>query len=399
MAYDIAELEQALINADKAGDSAAANMLAREIRKARSASSVGSKSSALGRPEDTLQVFNPFGSNFDTGIPIGADISNTLAGYGKAIYDVGRGAGQMVNLVGSQEEADARKRDKELMSTKAGFTGNILGNVGIAAPAAFIPGANTVYGAGLIGGGLGALQPTVEGEDRFKNAATSAALGVGGFGIGKAIGKGISAASNKMAGLELKVAEKAAKDAASQTASARSLAGREAQNAYRQIENLRDLKAAGLLSPEKRAIYDKLSKELAEKSADNLASAAASKESAAAAFVKAIDDEPAIAAKLAAERLSGGEAKNQILARLKRYGPGAAVGAIGGALFGGPGAIAGVPIGLYLRPAFHSIARMAKNPAVQYHMLRPFANAGLLADATNPRMLGLLAPSIYAAQE
>ena len=52
-----------------------------------------------------------------------------------------------------------------------------------------------------------------------------------------------------------------------------------------------------------------------------------------------------------------------------------------------------------MRPAIHSMRRLAQNPAVQYQMLGPLANSGLLGDLADPRLLGLLGPSIYAAQE
>lgn len=99
------------------------------------------------------------------------------AGAGKAIYDVGRGAGQLVGLVSEQDVAEARERDKALMNTGAGIAGNIVGNVGMYTPLALVPGANTVAGGALVGAASGALQPTAEGESRLANAAIGGAAG------------------------------------------------------------------------------------------------------------------------------------------------------------------------------------------------------------------------------
>lgn len=141
---------------------------------------------ATGRDEDTLQVFNPFGKNIDTGIKIGADWSNALAGAGKAFTDIGRRAGQAVGAVSATDIDESKKLDAELMSTKAGLAGNIGGNVAMFAPTAFIPGANTVTGAALTGAASGLVQPTGTEDSTVKNVITGAALGAGAqYGVQK----------------------------------------------------------------------------------------------------------------------------------------------------------------------------------------------------------------------
>ena len=322
-------------------------------------------------------------------------VEKARAGAGKAFVDIGRGVGQMVGAVPQSAIDEAKKLDAPLMDTGGG----IVGNVGANMLTALVPGGNTVKGAALVGAGLSALQPTATGEDRLQNAAIGGALGAVGAGAAKLIGKGKDAAATRVASLAEKVQAKAAADAAAETASARSLAGRTAQDAYKQLEHLRELNAVGALTPEQSALFKELSDELAKKAQEKLIPSAAMKKEAAQAYKTAMETEAERAAALAADRLSGAEAKNQAMARLKRYGPAAAAGALGGAMFGGVGAVAGVPIGLYLRPMVHSVRRMAQNPAVQYQALRPIANSGLLGDLADPRWLGLLAPSIYAAQE
>lgn len=99
------------------------------------------------------------------------------AGFGKAIVDTGRGIGQMVGLTSRDDVAEARKRDEPLMSTGAGITGNVLGNVAMAAPTAFIPGAATIPGAALTGAAMGLIQPSVSTSETLKNTAIGGVAG------------------------------------------------------------------------------------------------------------------------------------------------------------------------------------------------------------------------------
>lgn len=107
------------------------------------------------------------------GAQSGSDFQNLRAGYGKAAVDLGRGVGQWLGLVSRDDVAAARERDADLMGTKAAKAGNILGAVANAAPAAFVPGANTLAGAAATGAITGALQPSV---------STGETLGNIGFG-------------------------------------------------------------------------------------------------------------------------------------------------------------------------------------------------------------------------
>ena len=121
------------------------------------------------------------------------------AGAGKAVTDLWRGVKdfaydaipgeQAGELELEQEIVDSRRRDEALMSTKAGIGGNIAGNVAALLPTAFVPGANTVAGASVIGAGAGAAMPTVEGESRLKNAAMGAATGAIGQKAGGMLAK------------------------------------------------------------------------------------------------------------------------------------------------------------------------------------------------------------------
>lgn len=115
--------------------------------------------------------------------------SNAAAGAGKAIKDAGRGVRDIsADLFGDDEDKAAideeiqrsRQLDAPLMDTGGGMTGNVAGNVGMAALTAPIPGINTIAGAGAMGATLGAIQPTTGDESRLANTAVGAAGGAGG---------------------------------------------------------------------------------------------------------------------------------------------------------------------------------------------------------------------------
>lgn len=101
------------------------------------------------------------------------------AGWGKSVYDLGRGVGQMTGLVSRQDVANSRERDAPLMQSGLAKTGNIAGSVANFLPTAFIPGANTVAGATAIGAGAGLLQPSVSTGETLLNTALGGALGGG----------------------------------------------------------------------------------------------------------------------------------------------------------------------------------------------------------------------------
>ena len=108
-----------------------------------------------------------------------------LAGAGKAFVDIGRGVGQMAGIVPQEDIDAAKERDKALMETGAGITGNVIGNVAAAIPSMAIPGAAGIRGAAALGAGLSALQPVATGESRLQNMALGAAFGAGGAALPK----------------------------------------------------------------------------------------------------------------------------------------------------------------------------------------------------------------------
>lgn len=111
-----------------------------------------------------------------------------FAGIGKAATDIGLGAKQVAGLASFEDAADKRALDAPLMATPAGRAGQVAGNIGTTLPAAFVPGVNTAVGGAIMGGAIGALQPTERAGDRAVNTA-----------VGAVVGGGVNAAANRIA--------------------------------------------------------------------------------------------------------------------------------------------------------------------------------------------------------
>ena len=116
------------------------------------------------------------------------------AGMGKAFVDLGRGVGQIAGLVSREDVAESRERDAPLMKTGAGMAGNITGNVSAALPLAFVPGANTMAGAAMIGAGSGLAAPSVSAEETLKNIGIGGTMGPAAILAGRALGAGYQGA-------------------------------------------------------------------------------------------------------------------------------------------------------------------------------------------------------------
>lgn len=100
-----------------------------------------------------------------------------LAGIGKGMTDIGQGVGQAFGLVSRDDVAQKRATDAALMNTGAGKTGSFIGNAAVMAPAALIPGANTIVGGTLIGGASGFLQPSTSTSETMSNTLTGGVAG------------------------------------------------------------------------------------------------------------------------------------------------------------------------------------------------------------------------------
>lgn len=116
-------------------------------------------------------------------------VKNFLAGVGKGMTDVARGAGQYVGAVSREDIEKSRALDAPLSSSGAGSAGEIVGQIATALPAMFVPGANTVIGGGLVGAGIGALQPSSSTGETLTNVAFGLGGGSAGVLAGRALPK------------------------------------------------------------------------------------------------------------------------------------------------------------------------------------------------------------------
>lgn len=155
--------------------------------------------------------FRPFG--IDTGLTMPEGVSNVVAGIGQGMSNVARGIGQHVGAISQDEVMEAERIDQELLGTTSGKVGSVAGNVAALAPTAFIPGANTLTGAALVGGASGFLQPVADG-DVLAESAKNAGIGVLAGGAGQAAGQWLGAVAKKYAGA--KTASIAAKKTSNQ---------------------------------------------------------------------------------------------------------------------------------------------------------------------------------------
>lgn len=241
-------------------------------------------------------------------------------------------------------------------------------------------GRNAALGGTAALGGSNADTATGLARDAAIGAGVGGVLGAGAHGLGQLTGKLAGFAAGRVADIDEGVARKAAATAAEETASARSGAGRAAQDAYKQLEHLRELGRRGALNGEQEATAKALEAELGDKAQANLLPASQRKAAAAAAYIDAMSTEGQRAQDLAAQKLSGAEALAQLKARAVRYGLPAIGGAMAGAAgFGGHGALVGAGsgalMGAGLRPMGQSLLRMMKTPAVQRAAMEALSGA------------------------
>lgn len=157
-------------------------------------------------PSEGGTNFRPFG--IDTGLQMPQGLSRFMAGAGKTMADLGRGAGQLVHdgldaispaekniqstvsgkpnksfadRIGLPNRTDIdeiQKRDAALVNTGAGTAGQIAGGVAMSLPALLAgPAAGTIGAQAGIGALQGALQPVGTDDSRARNIALGGALG------------------------------------------------------------------------------------------------------------------------------------------------------------------------------------------------------------------------------
>ena len=163
--------------------------------------------------------------------PTGTSYQNFMAGAGKAVADVGRGAKQLIDIPATWLEskfpgisewsqglgmpsakasaeatdadvAESRRLDKPLMATGSGIAGNIAGNIAstmipLAGVSSKLVNPATYKQAALAGGLMGAVQPTTPDESKIENTALGAAGGM----VGNALVNGASAVAQPVANI------------------------------------------------------------------------------------------------------------------------------------------------------------------------------------------------------
>lgn len=179
------DIYAAILNADKAGDSASVRALGAYLKS---------------MPSDT-----PAAPEYDPTEGM-TTTEKALAGAGKAFADTGRGVGQLLRKVMPDKAADAiglptqadideaKRLDASLMKTTAGKVGNVGGSVAIALPSVFIPGAQTVAGSAALGAGMGFVQPVASDESRLKNTLVGGAVGGAAPVLARTVAAGVKGA-------------------------------------------------------------------------------------------------------------------------------------------------------------------------------------------------------------
>lgn len=163
------QLHQALINADAAGDTEAATTLATEIKR-------------MATPEPKQDMYTATAKS-------DSNTDNLLASIGGAMYAPYLRGKQALGLTSPEDIQQYKDSTAGLWSTPMGKAGTVIGGAAVAAPAAVMAGPSAL-GAAAVGAGLGALQPTGEGDSTLLNTAIGAAGGAAGKYIGDAVGKG-----------------------------------------------------------------------------------------------------------------------------------------------------------------------------------------------------------------
>lgn len=117
------------------------------------------------------------------------------AGFGKAITDTTQGLGQMVGMTDRADVAESRRLNADLMKTTAGKVGDVAGNVATTLPLVFVPGANTVKGASLIGSIAGLAQPSENTAETLGNVGLGTVAGGGSILAGRGLAAGYQGAT------------------------------------------------------------------------------------------------------------------------------------------------------------------------------------------------------------
>lgn len=151
-----------------------------------------------------LEIWNPFGKNFDLGVHTPQALDRTLAGAGQGMTNVVRHVGNLLGGIGGTTDADLARdkaQDAPLLNTTAGKVGNFLGTTAITAPLMMGAGEGALQAGGLLGRiagtalGKGAIEGAAQGfatadpGQRLQGTLSGGVLGGALPGLGKMGGK------------------------------------------------------------------------------------------------------------------------------------------------------------------------------------------------------------------
>lgn len=153
------------------------------------------------------------------------------AGFGKSLHDTAQGLGQMVNMSSRDDVAESRRLNADLMNSTAGKIGDFAGNFATTVPLAFVPGANTVKGAALIGSLTGLAQPSESTGETMRNAGLGGAIGGGSIMAGRGLAAGWQGLTGLLRPLTKKGQEQIAAEVLQASATDAASAAKNAANA------------------------------------------------------------------------------------------------------------------------------------------------------------------------
>lgn len=148
-----------------------------------------------------LEIWNPFGKNFDLGVHTPQWLDRGLAGTGQGMENVVRHLGNLVGLESNADLARAKALDAPLLNTTGGKIGNFIGTTAITAPLMMGAGEGALQAGGLLGRmagttlGKAAIEGAAQGlatsdpGQRLQGTLAGGALGALLPGIGKVGGK------------------------------------------------------------------------------------------------------------------------------------------------------------------------------------------------------------------
>lgn len=247
-----------------------------------------------------------------------------------------------------------------------------------------LPGvAGAAVSGGLFGGGMSKAQDAA--GVALDAAKAFAAAGLGAKLLSALSGRIGSYARGKVAAAAERAAQQSAEAKAAEVASIEGARRSAAANAYRQPIRINEILSDPAVPEAEKAVlrawqqtpeYADLMTQNARNVLPQAQEALAAERAAADAAAEARANLPEAIRAETARRLSPETAREQVMARVSRYGPPAIGSAVGSAIGGPVGGAIGALGGAGTRPMVHALGRMAEDPAVQMSIWGPLGQLG-----------------------